>query len=161
MRLLAGHGCRRVVEHAQDELVAVVDGVHDARDAACKKGRVAHEAEGQGLGVGAGDALGHGESGTHAHAGVDHLERRGVAQRVAADVAAEGCLAFSHCPLHGQKARAMRASRAQHRRARGQLGFRHGTARRFAVRTTGGSVALRTCAFIRIVVLGEGGSRIF
>ena len=161
VRLLAGHGRRRVVEHAQDELVAVVDGVHDTRDAACEKGRVAHEAEGQGLGVGAGDALGHGEAGAHAHAGVDHLERRGVAQRVAADVAAEGRFALSHCPLHGQKARAVRAPRAQHRRTCGQLGFRHGAVCRFAVRITDGSFALRACAFIRIVVSGEGGSRIF
>ena len=110
--LLAGHGRRRVVEYAHDHIVLVVDGVNDARDAAGKEGRIAHEAKRKRARVSRLDALRDGDATTHAQAGVDHVERCGIAERVAPDVTAEDGLAFAHGAFDGIEARAMRATRA-------------------------------------------------
>ena len=58
------------------------------------------------------DALRDGDATTHAQAGVDHVERCGIAERVAPDVTAEDGLAFAHGAFDGIEARAMRATRA-------------------------------------------------
>lgn len=71
MRLLAGHGRRRVVEYAHDHIVLVVDGIDDTRDTAGKEGRVAHETERERARVNRLDALRDGDATAHAQAGVD------------------------------------------------------------------------------------------
>ena len=130
MRLMAGHGGGGVVEDAHGEVGLVVEGVHHTRDAAREERGVAHEGEARRIGLGAVDALRDGDAGAHAEARVDHVERARVAQRVAADIAAEDGLAASHGLLDGVEARAVRASRAEHGRTHGELRDGSGLRRR-------------------------------
>ena len=122
MRLVAGHGSGGVVQHHQREVCLVVEGVHHARDATCEEGGVAHEGEARGVGLDAEDALRDVDARAHAQARVHHVERGGVSQRIAADVAAVDGLALAHGLLHGVEAGTMRAASAQHGRTDGQLG---------------------------------------
>ena len=122
MSLPAGHRGRRVVEHYDHDIMMVVGGVDYTRDAAREKRRVADEREVDRIGLDAVQPLRNRDASTHAEAGIDHLERRGVAERIAADVTGEDRLAPFHRLLHSEERRAVRAAGAEHRGPSGRFG---------------------------------------
>ncbi len=126
MRLASRHGGSGVVEHAQGEIVAVVDRVHDTGQAAGEERGVTHERERFAVGLRNGETLRHGDAGAHAQACVHCVERLSIPQRVAADVTAIHRGGLPQRTLHRIEAAAMRAARAQHRRThrQGRLGVR-------------------------------------
>ena len=120
MRLRAGHGRGGVVQHAHGDVVAVVHGVHQARQPAGEERGVAHERQRLLVRLGHGEALRHRDARAHAQAGVHGVQRHRVAQRVAADVAAQHGGRLPQRALHRVEAAAMGAARAKHGRAHGQ-----------------------------------------
>ncbi len=125
VRLRTGHGGGGVVQHAHRDVVLVVHRVGDARHATGEEGGIAHEGECLLARLDHRKALGNRDARAHAQAGVHRIKRLGVAQRVAADVAAEDAVAgLAQGGFHRIERAAMRAARAQHRRARGSFGGR-------------------------------------
>ena len=99
--------------------MVVVHGIRNACQSAGEERGVADEGDVLLGRVGGREALRHGDSRAHAKAGVDGVERVGVAQRVASYVAAEDGVVARHADLrqgalHGIEAAAVRASRAEH-----------------------------------------------
>ena len=130
MRLMAGHGGGRVVQDAKDHVRLIVHGVDGSCDAAGKEGGVADKGEVQGIRVRMVHALRHGDAGPHAKAGVHHVQRRGIAQCVAADVSVKdrlgepgiiGTEGLLHCRLDRVEGSSVRTARTEHRRADGQI----------------------------------------
>ena len=124
MRLASRHGGGGVVEHAQGEVVPVVDRIHDTGQAAGEERGVAHERERFTVGLRHGETLRHGDAGAHAQARVHRIERLRVAQCVASDIAAVHRRRLAQRALHRVEAAAMRAARAEHRRAHRQGSIR-------------------------------------
>ena len=79
MRLASRHRRGGVVEHGHDDVGAVVNRVYHARYARMKERRVPYEREIDRIGLDAVKPLRHSYAGAHAEAGVDHIERHGVA----------------------------------------------------------------------------------
>ena len=122
VRLVAGHRCRAVVEDYYRDVRSLVDGVDYAGDSGVEEGRVADEGEALRARLGQREPLGERYACAHAEAGVDHVERRGVAERVAADVAAVNrFFAVLRRYLRLVERSAVRAARAEHRRAHWKL----------------------------------------
>ena len=117
MRLVARHGRRRVVEDADREVRLIVDTVDDARDRRGEERRIADEGKALHTGRHSADALRDIDACPHAEAGVDHVERHGIAERVAANVAAENTLLPLHRALDRIERSAVRAAGTEHRRA--------------------------------------------
>ena len=117
---MAGHGGGGVVEDDERHFRLVVEGVDGARDSRREEGRVADEGEAGGVRLDVADALGDADARAHAEAGVAHVERRGVAERVAADVAAVDGLASAHGRLHRVEGGAVRAAGAEDGRTDGK-----------------------------------------
>ena len=106
------HCGRGIVENYRDHIGAVVYGVCDPDHSGVEEGRVSGEGEADRVVSGALYSLCNRDSRTHAETGVRHLERRGVSERVAADVTAEYAAASLHCLLDGVEGRAVRTSHA-------------------------------------------------
>ena len=122
VRLVAGHRGRAVVEDYYRDVRPLVDGVDYAEDSGVEEGRVADEGEALRARLGQREPLGERYARAHAEAGVDHVERRGVAERVAADVAAvDRFFAVLRRDLRLVERSAVRAARAEHRRTHGKL----------------------------------------
>ena len=119
VRLAAGHGRGGVVQNGEGDVVAVVHGIGDAGHGAGEERGVAHEGHLLLVRLGHREALSHGDARAHAQAGVHGIKWLGVAERVAADIAAQHRLASAERLLHGIEAAAVRAARAQHRRPHG------------------------------------------
>ena len=111
------HGGRRVIEHANSDVVAVVNRVRDAREAAREERRVADEGKLLLIGLHDGESLSHGDSRTHAQARIDRIERLRVAERVASDIAAEHGRGLPQRALHRVEASPVGTPGAQYRRA--------------------------------------------
>ena len=120
MGLVPGHGGGGIVQHHQDHLRLVVHGVDHAENARGEEGRVANKREMYRVRLRPVEALGHGHIGAHAQAGVHHVQRHGVAQGVAADVAAEDRLLPPAGLLDRVERGAVGTAGAQHRRPRRQ-----------------------------------------
>ena len=120
VRLRPRHGGRRVVKHANSDVVSVVDRVRDARQAACEEGRVANERELLLVGLYDGEPLCHGDSRAHTEARVDRIKRFRIAERVAADVTAKHSVGFPQRALHRVETAPVGTSGAQHRRTNRQ-----------------------------------------
>ncbi len=128
-RALAGAGVRLVSRHRGGAVVkddhrdvrSLIDGVDYSRNAGVEKGGVADESETLGAGLREREPLRDGDARSHAEAGIHHIERRGVAERVAADIAAvNGLFAVLCRHLRLVERGAVRAAGAEHRRAHGK-----------------------------------------
>ena len=115
--LRSRHGGRRVIKHANSDVVTVVNCVRDAREAACEERRVADEGKLLLVGLHDGESLSHGDSRTHAQARIDRIERLRVAERVASDIAAEHGRGLPQRALHRVEASPVGTPGAQYRRA--------------------------------------------
>ena len=117
--LVAGHAGDVVVEHDGDDRALVVQNLGRAGHAGVEEGRVAHDAEDLFLLARRSKSLGHahrdGEAAAHAHAGVHRAQRRGAAERIAADIAADDEV---FALRHRVEEAAVRAAGTKHRRAR-------------------------------------------
>ena len=121
MRLRARHGRRRIIEHHDRDIMPVVRRIGQACHTTSEEGGIAHISDGLLAGVDSREPLRHRNASAHAQAGIDHLERLGVAERIAADVAAHDSRRFAERLLDGVEAAPVRATRAQHGRTHGQL----------------------------------------
>ena len=119
---MPGHGRNHVVEDDQHETVVVVDGVGDPGQTGVEQRAVADEAD---------DALfrphrqfqtgGHGGRRAHAHADVGHAQGRHESEGVTPDVRGEDDVPAFAAEFHAIVGHAVRAARAQGRRAVDQL----------------------------------------
>ena len=120
MRLVAGHGGGGVIEHDEREFRLVVNGVDDAGQGGGKERGIADEGKAGAVRFEMADALGDAETRAHAQAGIHHVQRHGVAQRVAADIPAEDGFAAFHGLLDGIEGGAVRTAGTQHGRTHRQ-----------------------------------------
>ncbi len=123
MRLPARHGRGGIVEHAHRDVVLVVYGIGNARDAAREKRRIAHESKLFRRRVGNAEALRHRDARAHTQTGIHGIERLGIAQGVTADIARKDTANahFLERLLACVKRTTMGAACAQHRWACGKL----------------------------------------
>ena len=123
--LAAGHAGGEVVGDAQRDIQITVHGIQEAGHAAVGEGGIPDDGY-CGVGARVGRTLGHGERGTHFHAGVEAVEGGHPAQRVAADVAKDAGtgVVFEHVVEGGVEV-PVAAALAQCRGARGHY-FRGG-----------------------------------
>ena len=123
MRLPARHGRGGIVEHAHRDVVLVVYGIGNARDAAREKRRIAHESKLFRRRVGNAEALRHRDARAHTQTGIHSIERLGIAQGVTADIARKDTANahFLERLLACVKRTTMGAACAQHRWACGKL----------------------------------------
>ena len=122
MGLMTRHRGSGIVQHADDHVGGVVDGVDHTGDTGSKEGGVTRKGERDRIGIHMVEALRHRDARAHTQAGVDHVERHGVAEGITADIAAEIRLFSLHRALDRVEGSAVRTACAQDRRAHGRLG---------------------------------------
>ncbi len=121
-RLVAGHRRDAVVQHDHEHVVAALRGVEQRRHPRVEEGRVADEGQ-RLLAEHAARRRGHRDRRAHREQRVHGLERRSVAQRVAADVVEVDRVLAEH-RAHREVGAAVRAARAERGRSRRDLGRR-------------------------------------
>ena len=94
MSLRSGHRRSGIVQYAYRDVVLVVHRIGNARHAAGKKGGIAYERKGLLTRLYHAKALCHRNARTHAQASVDSVQGLCIAQRIAADIAAENTVAW-------------------------------------------------------------------
>ena len=121
MRLVSRHRGGAVVKDDYRDVRSLIDGVDYSRNAGVEECGVADEGETLCSGLREREPLRDGDARSHAEAGIHHIERRGVAERITADVAAvNGLFAVLCRHLRLVERGAVRAAGAEHRRAHGK-----------------------------------------
>ena len=117
MRLMAGHRGGGIVQHHQSEFRLVVDGIHDTGQGRGEECGIPDKRKAGTVRLQMADALGDTEAGAHAQAGIHHVQRNGIAERVTADIPAEDGFPALHGLFDGIEGGPVRTAGAEHRRA--------------------------------------------
>ena len=117
---MAGHRRGGIIQHDQCQVRLIIECVDHLRDAGGEKCRISHKSEAGSIRLGMVHTLRDADAGSHAQAGVAHIQRRRVAQRVTADIPAVDGLFALHRRLDRIEGCPVRTSRAQHGRAHGK-----------------------------------------
>ena len=116
MRLVAGHGCRRIVQNNQSHIRLIIKRIHCARNSGREERGIPHKSKALGIRFNMSYALRDADARPHAETGVAHVQRRRIPERVAADIAAVDRLLPAHRNLDRIEGSPVGTSRAQHRR---------------------------------------------
>ena len=124
MWLVAGHGGRGIIQNDQGHIGLIIYGIDNSGDGRSKKCGISHKCKAGGIRLYPAEALRHIYACTHAKAGINHIERHGVSECVAADIPAEYGLLPLHGLLYGIEGGSVRTSRTEDRRPYRKLGNR-------------------------------------
>ena len=124
---MAGHGRSGIIQYDDRHFRLIIDRVDNTRDCGREEGRITDKSKSVRIRFCAEDALGDIDAGAHAEAGIDHIQRHGVAQCIAADISAEDGLLSLHGCFDRVEGSPVGTSGAEDRRPdRNLRGFRHG-----------------------------------
>ena len=90
MGLVSGHCRGGIVQHHQRHVRLVVHSVHHAGDRRGEERGISHKGKTSGVRFDLADALGHVDTSAHAKTSIHHIQRHGIAQCIAADIAKHG-----------------------------------------------------------------------
>ena len=123
MRLVPRHCGGSIIKYDQNEIRSVIKRIDYARNTGGKKRGVPNKGEMQNVRLRNLQALRHRHAGSHAKAGVHHVQGARISKRIAADIAAVyGAAAqFLYGPFHRIKGAAVRTAGAKHRRTNRKL----------------------------------------
>ena len=114
MRLRTGHRGGRVIEHYDGDVMLVVNRIGHAGHPRSEERGITHERDRFLIRLDHIEALRHRDARAHVETGIDCIERRSIAKRVAADITAHHRFApATERLLHGIERTAMRASCTQ------------------------------------------------
>ena len=124
---MAGHGRSGIIQYDDRHFRLIIDRVDNTRDRGREEGRITDKSKSVRIRFCAEDALGDIDAGAHAETGIDHIQRHGVAQCIAADISAEDGLLSLHGCFDRVEGSSVRTSGTEDRRPdRNLRGFRHG-----------------------------------
>ena len=103
VRLMSGHCCGGIVQHHQCHICLIVYRVDHAGNCRRKKCGIPHESKTSGIRFNFSNALRHVDTGTHTQTGIHHVQRHGIAQRIAANIPAEYALFAFHRFFYGKE----------------------------------------------------------
>ena len=114
---MSGHGCGRVVQNDQDHIRLIVHGIDNTCDRRGEEGRVSDKRKACGVRLHFFDTLCDIQSGTHTQTGINHIERKGISERITSDIPAENGFLSFHSFFYGVERSSVRTSGAKYRRA--------------------------------------------
>ena len=119
---MAGHSGGGIVQQDENHPGIVVQCIDNPSHTRCKEGRVTDKRKVDAIRICPVHPLCHRHTGTHAQAGIDHIQRHCIAQRITSNVTAEIRFFTLHCDLDRIEGSPVRASGTEYRRADRQSG---------------------------------------
>ena len=113
---MAGHSGGGIIQHTENHIGFVVNGIDNACHSGGKERGVSNKCKLNCIWIRPVESLRHRNAGSHAKTSVYHIQRHCIAQGIATDISTKIAFSRSKCTLYGIEGGTMRTSCAKNRR---------------------------------------------